>query len=86
MKSKTLRFVAHVARIGDEGIWWRNRRERDNLEDQDTEGRIILIWIFRKWDMRAWTRSRRLRLGAVVSTYECCNELSSSMKCGEFLD
>jgi hypothetical protein len=25
-------------------------RERDHLEDPDVDGRIILSWIFRKWD------------------------------------
>jgi hypothetical protein len=29
-------------------------RERDHLEDPDVDGRIILIWVFRQWDMRAW--------------------------------
>jgi hypothetical protein len=26
-------------------------------------GRIILRWIFRKWDVRAWTESMWLRIG-----------------------
>jgi len=26
-------------------------------------GRIILIWIFRKWDVRVWTGSSWLRIG-----------------------
>ena len=27
------------------------------------EGRIILRWIFRKWDMGVWTRLKWLRIG-----------------------
>jgi hypothetical protein len=29
------------------GFWWGNRRERDHLEDQCVDGRIILRWMFR---------------------------------------
>ena len=32
------------------GFWLRNLRERDHLEDIGVDGRIKLIWIFRKWD------------------------------------
>jgi len=28
-----------------------NLRERDHLGDQDVDGRIILRWIFKKWDV-----------------------------------
>jgi hypothetical protein len=37
------------------GFWWENLRERDHLEDPGVYGRIILRWIFRKWDVRTWT-------------------------------
>jgi hypothetical protein len=33
------------------GLWWGNLKERDHLEDADVDGRIILRWIFRKWDV-----------------------------------
>jgi hypothetical protein len=45
------------------GIWWGNLRERDHWEDADIDGRIILRWIFRKWDARAWTGSMWLMIG-----------------------
>jgi len=45
------------------GFWWGNLRERDNLGDPDIDGRLILRWIFRKWDVGIWTRSSCLRTG-----------------------
>jgi hypothetical protein len=32
------------------GFWWGNLRENDHLEDPGVDRRIILRWIFRKWD------------------------------------
>jgi len=43
------------------GFWWGNPKERDNLGDPGIDWRIILRWIFRKWDVVVWTGSSWLR-------------------------
>ena len=39
--------------------------ERENLGDPVVDGRIILRWIFRKWDVGIWTESSWLRIRKV---------------------
>jgi len=46
-----------------QGVGGGSLRERDHLEDPGVNGRMILRWIFRKWDVRAWTGSIWLRIG-----------------------
>jgi hypothetical protein len=43
-------------------IWWENLRERDHWGDLGVDGRIILRWIFRKWDVGVWTGLSWLRI------------------------
>jgi len=42
-------------RKGHTGFWWGNMRERDYLEDPGVYRRIILRWVFWKWNVGAWT-------------------------------
>jgi len=39
------------------GFWW------GNLGDPGVDERIILRWIFRKWDVGVWAGSSWFRLG-----------------------
>ena len=51
------------------------------------DGKIILSWIFRKWDVEDHGPDRAgSGQGQVTGTCECGNETSGSIKCGEFLD
>jgi len=44
------------------GFWRGNPSERGHLEDPGIDERIILRWIFRKWDVGVWTGSNWLRI------------------------
>ena len=44
-------------------FWWGNLRERGHLEDPGVDWRIILRWIFRKWDVGVRIGSSWLRIG-----------------------
>jgi hypothetical protein len=67
INSRRMRWAGHVARMGGgeayTGFWWGNLRKRDHLGDPGVDGRIILRWIFRKWDVSSWTGWSWLRIG-----------------------
>jgi len=54
IKSRRMRWAEHVARMGERrgvaytGLWRRNLKERDHIENAGVVERIILRWIFRK--------------------------------------
>jgi hypothetical protein len=66
IKSRRIRWAGCVARIwrgeGCTGFWWGNLSERDHRSDPGVDGRIILRWIFRKWDVGLWTGLSWLRM------------------------
>ena len=45
------------------GFWSGNLRERAHLGDPRVDGRIILRWIFGKWNVGVYTGSSWLRIG-----------------------
>jgi hypothetical protein len=47
----------------DTGFWWGTLRQNDHLEDPRVDGRIILRWIFRKWNVRVCTGMIWHRIG-----------------------
>jgi hypothetical protein len=57
INSRRMRWAEHVARMGEcRGVYRvlvENLRERDYLEETGVDGRIILRWIFRKWNLGA---------------------------------
>ena len=70
------------------GLWWEDLRKRAHLEDVGAEGTMILERFFKK---KNWGGGHGLDRagsgeGQVTSDCERGNELSGSIKCGEFLD
>jgi hypothetical protein len=67
IKSRRMRWAGYVARMGRgegcTGFWWGNLRDKDHLGNPGVDGRIILRWIFRKWEVGVWIGSSRVRLG-----------------------
>jgi hypothetical protein len=90
IKLRRMRWAVHVALIGERRgvsrVLVGNPSVRDHVKDPCVDGRIILRWIFRKWDEGAWTGLMWLRIRKVVGTCKCDNASSGSIKCGEFLD
>ena len=67
IKSRRPRCAGYVARMGERRGVYRfsvgNLRERDRLEEAGVDGKIILIWIFRAWNVGVWTGSIWIGIG-----------------------
>jgi hypothetical protein len=67
-------------------FWCGDLRKRNHLEYLGVDSRIILKWIFKKWDEEAWTGLVWLGKEQVSGACECGNEPSGYIKGWEFLD
>jgi len=66
VKHSYVYYVSYFITIGKKcntGSWHGNLIENNHLEDKGVNGRIILRWIFREWDVRVWLGSMLLRIG-----------------------
>ena len=68
------------------GFWWGNLWETDRWGDPDVDGRIILRWIFRKWEGVVGTGWSWLRMGTGGGHLWVRWGTFGFQKCGEFLD
>ena len=68
------------------GFWWGNLRERERWGDPDIDGRIILRWIFRKWEGVVGTGWSWLRIGIGGGHLWVRWGTFGFQKCGEILD
>ena len=67
IKSRRMRWAGRVARMGERSGVYRvlvgKPEGRDHLEDPGIDGRVIIRWILRIWDVGAWTGSIWLMIG-----------------------
>jgi len=67
IKSRRMIWARHVARMGEGRGLYRvlmvKPEGKRTLGRQGVDGRIIIGWIFKKWDVGVWTGSSWLRIG-----------------------
>jgi hypothetical protein len=68
------------------GCWWGSLMERGHWGDQDVDGRIILIWIFRKLEGVVGNGLSWLRIGTVGGHLWVGSGKFGYHKCGEVRD
>jgi hypothetical protein len=66
IKLRRMRRARRIARIGEGrvvcSVLVGKPEGKRQWVDPDVDGRIILIWIFRKWDVWVWTGLSWLRI------------------------
>ena len=85
-KSRRMRWAGHVARMGQGREVYMVLRERDHWGDPAADGRIILRWVFRKWEGVVGTGWSWFRIGTGGGHLWVRWWTFGFQKCGEFLD
>ena len=63
IKSRRMRWAGHVAHMGERrGVCRVLVGKPEGKRETGVDGRIILRWIFRQWDVGVWTGSSWLRI------------------------
>jgi hypothetical protein len=67
IKARKMRWAGHITLMGESRGVYRvldgEPEGKSHLEDPGVDGRIVLRWILRKWDVGVWTGSSWLRIG-----------------------
>jgi hypothetical protein len=67
IKYRRMKWAGYVERLGIigscTGFWWENLRKGDSSGEPGADEKIILRWIFRKWDGVVCTGLTWLRTG-----------------------
>ena len=64
VKSRRMRWAGHVAHMEERrGVYRVLVGKLEEKREPGVDGRIIVRWIFRKWDVGVWIGSSWLRMG-----------------------
>ena len=89
VKSRRMRWAGHVARMGEgrgvHRVLIGKPEGKRPLGDPDVDGRIILRWIFGKWEGVVGTGWSWLRIGTLAGACGYGDEPSGSKNAGNFL-
>ena len=73
-----------MKRDGHRGFCLENVRESDNLHDVGVDGSVALKCLLKKYDGKAWSGFSSSLQRQAMGLCGQCNELTGSIKCGDF--